>query len=130
MIAGECACEDPNGACIMAAFVSFPPPTLWSNCSRMDLAFGFSFFGIDECLFNNPEITVADPVCGNGIKERQEECDCGTPVVVNMLSLHFFILICFCSENLSLIKFLKNVSNRNSTPKQWWKYRYWFYHFE
>ena len=37
--------------------------------------------GLGTCLDNEPLVTVADPVCGNGIRERDEICDCGTPQV-------------------------------------------------
>ena len=74
----ECACTDPTSSCIMSAVSGFPPPTQWSNCSISDLNIGYAN-DLDECLFNEPTMTVGDPVCGNGIREGDEICDCGSP---------------------------------------------------
>ena len=62
----------------MAAVSGFPPPTRWSSCSVSDLNDGFTMHNLDRCLFNEPSMTVGDPVCGNGIRERDEICDCGS----------------------------------------------------
>ena len=35
-------------------------------------------FNLDRCLFNQPTRSVGDPVCGNGIREGDEVCDCGS----------------------------------------------------
>ena len=75
---GSCSCTDPSGVCIMAGSSGFPPPTEWSDCSRSDIQLGFNNFNLDRCLMNEPAMTVGDPVCGNGIRERDEICDCGS----------------------------------------------------
>ena len=75
---GSCSCTDPSGVCIMAGSSGFPPPTEWSDCSRSDIQRGFNNFNLDRCLMNEPTMTVGDPVCGNGIRERDEICDCGS----------------------------------------------------
>ena len=62
----------------MAAIPSLPPPTRWSSCSISDLNAGFTEEQTGRCLTNVPTQTVADPVCGNGIRERFEICDCGS----------------------------------------------------
>ena len=62
--------------CIMAAVITFTPPTSWSQCSIDDLNEGFNVFNLDRCLFNEPTMVVGDPVCGNGIQEDGEHCDC------------------------------------------------------
>ena len=62
----------------MAAVSGFPPPTQWSSCSISDLNEGYGR-GLDQCLFDEPTMTVGDPVCGNGIREGDEICDCGNP---------------------------------------------------
>ena len=80
-LAGNCICNDPSGDCIMASVSGFPSPTQWSDCSRSDLSSGFTNRNLDRCLFNEPSMTVGDPVCGNGIRERDEICDCGSPEV-------------------------------------------------
>ena len=74
----QCTCADGDQGCIMAARSSFPPPTRWSSCSRSDLAEGFTMFDLDRCLFNQPSMSVAEPSCGNGIREGNEVCDCGS----------------------------------------------------
>ena len=33
---------------------------------------------LDRCLFNTPQRTLEDPVCGNGIREGNETCNCGS----------------------------------------------------
>ena len=62
----------------MSAFLGSSPPTTFSSCSISDLEVLYSRGG-DSCLFNSPSMTVGDPVCGNGIPEVNEECDCGSP---------------------------------------------------
>ena len=62
----------------MSASLPFPFPTRWSTCSVSDLNDGFANRDLDRCLTNEPAITFGDPVCGNGIREGDEVCDCGS----------------------------------------------------
>ncbi len=61
----------------MAGASSHPPPTHWSSCSREDLLSGFKHKQLDRCLQNEPSNAAVDPICGNGIWEIGEVCDCG-----------------------------------------------------
>ena len=65
----------------MAAVTGNPPPSVWSSCSRQDLDDAFNSFGLDHCLKNEPAVILGTPVCGNGLREDGEVCDCGTPDV-------------------------------------------------
>ena len=62
----------------MAATTKFPPATEWSSCSISDIKEGFKKYSLDRCLFNEPSMMVGDHVCGNGIREGSEICDCGS----------------------------------------------------
>ncbi len=84
IILEACTCTDPSGVCIMAASSGRPSPVQWSSCSRDFIATGFSQDNLNSCLDNEPSVTVGDPSCGNGIREGDEICDCGTPEVCNM----------------------------------------------
>ena len=74
----NCVCNDPTGSCIMSAVAGPEDPTLFSSCSVSDLNDLYARNG-DTCLFNAPSMVVGDPVCGNGIQEDNEACDCGSP---------------------------------------------------
>ena len=76
----QCTCDDPTTHCIMAAVSGEPFPTQWSSCSRDELNNGLNNLNLGQCLTNQPTMTVGDPICGNGIREGDEVCDCGSQV--------------------------------------------------
>ena len=61
----------------MASTAGFTPPDDWSQCSRDTLE---SMVPKWKCLDDTPqpELIYGEPVCGNGLLERGEDCDCGT----------------------------------------------------
>ncbi|RUS76181.1 hypothetical protein EGW08_016059, partial [Elysia chlorotica] len=72
----ECHCKSDK--CIMSATSGKISPIGWSSCSHNALAEAF-LLGMDYCLRNIPETVFEGPVCGNGLMEEGEECDCGLP---------------------------------------------------
>lgn len=52
----------------------------WSDCSKLHLSDAFHQ-GLDYCLFDTSPVAPGDAICGNGVTEDGEDCDCGFPQV-------------------------------------------------
>ncbi|XP_027057790.1 uncharacterized protein LOC113684595, partial [Pocillopora damicornis] len=68
---GNCKCLTPRG-CFMGGHKTRLPG--FSDCSLKSLQ-----KINDACLYNVPTYKAYNSYCGNGIREKGEECDCGTP---------------------------------------------------
>ncbi|XP_030235023.1 disintegrin and metalloproteinase domain-containing protein 12 isoform X2 [Gadus morhua] len=75
-----CRMTVDRGGCIMTPSTGYPFPTVFSSCSKKDLAASLEK-GVGMCLYNMPEVKVlyGGQKCGNGYVEEGEECDCGEP---------------------------------------------------
>uniref|UniRef100_A0A673MGS7 Disintegrin and metalloproteinase domain-containing protein 12-like n=1 Tax=Sinocyclocheilus rhinocerous TaxID=307959 RepID=A0A673MGS7_9TELE len=73
-----CRATVDRGGCIMTPSTGYPFPTVFSTCSKKDLAASMEK-GVGMCLFNMPEVKVlyGGQKCGNGYVEEGEQCDCG-----------------------------------------------------
>ncbi|RWS28211.1 Disintegrin and metalloproteinase domain-containing protein 12-like protein, partial [Leptotrombidium deliense] len=67
-------CCPRSSICVMQPTSILIPANLWSQCSKRDLNVALSN-GKLECLKNNPK-SSSHSICGNGVLEAGEECDC------------------------------------------------------
>ncbi|EDV20171.1 uncharacterized protein TRIADDRAFT_32316, partial [Trichoplax adhaerens] len=61
----------------MSSQINGPPALSFSPCSVKDLKKAFQE-GVGQCLTNKPSIPKPKPVCGNGIVEKDEQCECAS----------------------------------------------------
>ena len=75
----SCECSDGSHKCIMSAIISNDTPSKWSTCSREVLE-SMQDEVSHSCLKDQPsaDLLFGNPVCGNGIIEKGEQCDCGS----------------------------------------------------
>ncbi|KAI1294165.1 Zinc metalloproteinase-disintegrin-like crotastatin [Halotydeus destructor] len=71
----EVDCECPEQCCIMYYATCKASTFHWSQCSRDFLEF-FAVHAENSC-YERPDSSLATvPICGNGLVEADEECDC------------------------------------------------------
>uniref|UniRef100_A0A8C5NJ84 ADAM metallopeptidase domain 32 n=1 Tax=Junco hyemalis TaxID=40217 RepID=A0A8C5NJ84_JUNHY len=74
-------CSCPGRVCTMSPEAYFSGSKAFSNCSIRDFEF-FLKQGRGDCLFSSPRLSrqsrQSGAVCGNGVVEPGEQCDCGT----------------------------------------------------
>ena len=74
----NCICQAASSqGCVMSAHVNREPATVFSNCSVDGLQKTLAR-GLGTCLFDVPKLLFGGSVCGDGITQHGEECDCGT----------------------------------------------------
>ena len=97
-----CTCNDPSGRCVMASVSGVQPPEEWSSCSVSQLQSALEGYP-GTCLGNQPTTILSEPLCGNGIKEGDELCDCGSEQVsiIYIHSEEVFSLQGLLSKNMS-----------------------------
>ena len=78
----NCYCPDSQG-CIMTAYsYEVVIKTLWSDCSYNKFNTILNDLTNISCLTTDiPKTIVAHAICGNGIREGSESCDCGSSKV-------------------------------------------------
>ncbi|XP_072432334.1 disintegrin and metalloproteinase domain-containing protein 12-like [Chiloscyllium punctatum] len=79
--ARKCSCKDNIiGGCIMDRVLGSVLPTVFSNCSHVDLVNNLHN-GLGTCLYNvpSPDQLFTSYECGNLRLEKGEDCDCGKP---------------------------------------------------
>ncbi|XP_065198738.1 disintegrin and metalloproteinase domain-containing protein 23-like [Sycon ciliatum] len=72
----ESTCRCDGEACKYNAIMKWHGGGEWSDCTKARLQ-SLRFQGRLNCLLNKPEAALSRPVCGNGVVERDEDCDCG-----------------------------------------------------
>lgn len=88
-------CDCPDDRCIMSSSSSSIAPRHWSKCSidQLNLAF---HHGMDYCLRNHPTNIFESPVCGNGFKEKGE--DCGQYFIRTKIKVNLKVFIPDCGK--------------------------------
>lgn len=82
----------------MAAVSGSPPPERWSSCSINQLRSALTrrSNNLGRCLANEPTTTVGRSLCGNGIREGNEICDCGSVEVSVNCYYNIIQILCGC----------------------------------